>query len=200
MCKKCSVEGCNNKHYAKGLCSKHYAQFRKHGHTLEKTKRDANEIIEHEDYAEIILTNNKGEETGRAIIDLEYVDLVKDYKWYLATRGYITNNKVGKLHQFIMNPQDGLVIDHVNGDKLDNRESNLRTCTQQQNTMNRSTSSNNTSGHTGVCFDSRRNKWFAHIQINGKRKFLGYFKTKEEAAEVRRQAEIDYFGEYRRVD
>ena len=51
MCKKCSVEGCENKHYAKGYCSRHYQQYKKYGHILERTIYDANEIIEYGDYA-----------------------------------------------------------------------------------------------------------------------------------------------------
>ena len=194
--KICSVEGCNNKVRCKGLCSKHYAQFRQYGHVLERTKRDLNEIIEYEDYAEIVLTNNKGEETGRAIIDLEYIDVIKDYKWHLTARGYVLNNKVGKLHKFIMNPSDDLVVDHINRNKLDNRRCNLRICSQHQNSMNKSKASNNTSGVSGVCWDKNSNKWAAYININKKRKFLGYFSTLEKAAEVRRQAEIEYYGEY----
>lgn len=51
MCKTCSVDGCNGRHKAKGYCNKHYAQLLKYGHILEKTRFDANEIIEYGDYA-----------------------------------------------------------------------------------------------------------------------------------------------------
>lgn len=193
--KKCTVEGCDNKHLAKGYCSKHYQQMKKCGHILEKTIFNANEIIEYEDYAEIILYNNKGEEVARALIDLEYVDLIKQYKWCL-NNGYVYNYKVGRLHRFIMNPSDDLVIDHINHNRLDNRMHNLRICTQQQNSINKSKQSNNKSGMTGVCWCKDKNRWKTRIQTNGKIKHLGYYKTKEEAIEARKQAEIEYFGEY----
>ena len=53
MSKTCTVEGCNNKVHAKGLCGKHYAQFKRRGCIPERTQRNTNEIIEYEDYAEI---------------------------------------------------------------------------------------------------------------------------------------------------
>lgn len=196
MSKTCSVEGCNGKHQAKGYCNRHYKQFKRHGCILERTKNDANEIIEHDDYAEMILYNNKGEEVARALIDLEYVDVVNDYKWRLNYQGYVVNDKVGKLHRFLMNPGEDLVIDHINRNRLDNRICNLRACTLQENNMNKSIQCNNTSGIQGVSWDKNRNKWLVHITVNRKQIHLGYFNTIEEAAEARRQAEIEYFGEF----
>ena len=198
--KICSVEGCNNKVKAKGYCNKHYDQHRKYGHILDRTYRDLNEIIEYDDYAEIIICNRQCEEVARAIIDLECIDIVKDYNWCINNYGYILNKQVGLLHRFIMSCPDDMVVDHINHVKLDNRRENLRICTQQQNMMNSSVQSNNVSGIPGVHWYKNRNKWIAYITINGKRKNLGYFNTLEEAAEARRQAEIEYFGEYRRVD
>lgn len=192
----CSVEGCENKHYGKGYCDKHYRQFKKYGCILERTKFDANEIIEHDDYAEMILYNNKGKEVARALIDLEYVDVIKDYKWHINNYGYVVNDKVGLLHRLLMNPDENLVIDHINHNPLDNRICNLRICTQQENLFNKSVRCNNTSGITGVAWYKRRNKWTAYVNINGKKNNLGYFNTLEEATEARRRAEIEYFGEY----
>lgn len=197
--KKCSVEGCNCKHVAKGYCRKHYAQVRRYGKILERTIYDSNEIIEYDDHAEIVLYNKYCEEVARALVDLEDVDIVKDYKWTLDNSvGYVltgikgTTNKVS-LHRLIMNPDDNMVVDHINHNKLDNRKSNLRICTQQQNNINTSLKKTNTSGITGVSWDKSRNKWVAHI----KGKQLGRFNTKEEAIEARKQAELEYFGEYR---
>lgn len=191
----CSVEGCENKHFSKGYCSKHYQQIRKHGSILERTTHDANEIIEYDDYAEVILYNKNYEEIARAIIDLNDVNSVKQYKWCLH-HGYVLNNKVGRLHRFLMDPPGDMVVDHINHNKLDNRRENLRICTHQENDWNKPLKSTNSSGIIGVCWDKSRNKWLAQICINGKIIYLGHFTTKEEAAEVRKQAEIEYFGEY----
>ena len=239
MCKACKVDGCNNKHYCKGYCSKHYTQIKRHGEIIEKTEYstctapnctcktvskynpycsrhdrqfkkygyipertrfDANEIIEYDDYAEIIIYNNQCEEIARTIIDLDDIDRCKQYKWCL-NHDYVVCRKINLfLHQFIMNPPKGMTIDHINGDKLDNRKSNLRICTMQQNSFNKGVQTNNTSGTTGVFWDKSKNRWVALIQINRKQIYLGTFKEKEDAIQARKQAEIDYFGEYRRQE
>ena len=94
-----------------------------------------------------------------------------------------------RLHRFLMNPSDDMVVDHINHNRLDNRKQNLRLCTQGENLRNKKVK--------GVAFDKRRNKWYARIMINRKNLHLGSFDTKEEAIEARKQAEIEYFGEYR---
>lgn len=192
----CSIEGCENKHHGKGYCRKHYNQIKRHGHILERTIFDPNEIIEHEDYAEMILYDKYGNEVARTLIDLEYVDSVKKYKWYLTNHGYVINDKVGQLHRFLMNPGEDLVVDHINRNRLDNRRENLRICTIQQNSMNKSVQCNSISRIQGVCWCKNDKTWLAYIGVNGKRIHLGCFKTKEEAIDARRQAEIDYYGEY----
>ena len=196
MSKTCSVDNCNNKHYSKGYCKKHYQQFKRYGHVLERTTHDKNEMIDCGDYAEMILYNNKGEEVARTLIDLEYVDILKNHKWYLNNNGYVYNNKIGKLHRYIMNPSDDLVVDHINRNPLDNRRDNLRICTQHYNCLNRSIQCNNTSGVQGVCWDKNANKWKVQIMINGKLTHIGSYNTLEEAAEARKQAEIEYYGEF----
>lgn len=185
--KKCKVEGCNCKHHAKGYCSKHYTQVRRYGKVLNRTKYDPNEIIEYEDYAEVILYNEECEEVGRTLIDLDDVERVKKYKWFFSGHGYVVNSEYVKLHRFITNCPKSMEVDHINHNKLDNRKSNLRICTHKQNCMNVS------DNVKGIHYDKSRNKWMAYI----KGKNLGRFDTKEEAIKVRKQAEIDYFGEYR---
>lgn len=196
--KTCKAENCNNKHYCKGYCKKHYVQIQRHGKILDRTSKDKNEIVLHDDYAEIILYSKKQEEVARTIIDLDDIDKVKNYKWYLDGRGYVYCGTIrNSLHRLIINCPEDKVIDHINHNKLDNRKSNLRTCTQQQNTINRSKTSRNTSGYVGVCYKPKINKWQSYITVNKKPMHLGYYNTLEEAIEVRKQAEIKYFGEYR---
>lgn len=195
--KLCCVEGCNGKHHAKGYCSKHYKQIIRYGCIKERTLKDSNEIIEYEDYAEIVLYDINNEECARAIIDLEDVKKVKGYKWAYSY-GYARNAKKRVLlHRLIINCPDDMVVDHINRNPLDNRKENLRICTQQQNSMNRSVQSNNTSGVVGVTWDKSRNKWMAQIKINQKHKTLGHYENIEDAIEARKQAEILYFGDYR---
>jgi hypothetical protein len=197
MCRTCSVEGCNNKHYGKGYCNKHYQQIKKHG-TIFKSYRDQNDFVVYDDYAEIILRNRDANEVARGKIDIEDIEKIKKYKWsYDATNGYVVNSKYRiRLNRYLMNCPDDLVVDHINHDKLDNRKNNLRICTKQQNNFNRAITNNKTSGITGVSWEKGLNKWRAYININGEREYLGCFNTIEEATEARKQAEIEYFGEY----
>lgn len=193
--KICKVEGCNNKHKAKGYCAKHYMQQRQYGE-IKRTKYDKNEIILYKNYAEIVLYNNNCNEIGRAIIDLEDVEKIKNYKWSLKN-GYAFNTEVGLLHRFLNEYPNDMVIDHINLNKLDNRRSNLRICTYSQNNMNTKIKSSNTSGTKGVWWNAKREKWIAEIMIDNKKYYLGEFINKEEAIKTRKEAEIKYFGEFR---
>jgi hypothetical protein len=91
---------------------------------------------------------------------------------------------------------DGYQIDHINGDGLDNRIENLRLATSSQNNRNRKTAKNSTTGIRGVCWDAARNKWMAHISVNGKFHNLGRFDSLAVARCVRRRAEVQLFGEF----
>ena len=83
-------------------------------------------------------------------------------------------------------------IDHINGDRLDNRLTNLRSVSRATNSLNRSISSINTSGVLGVRKISPDGKWVAKIKHNGKSSHLGYFLNLECAIAARKQAEITY--------
>lgn len=89
-------------------------------------------------------------------------------------------------------------IDHINGDKLDNRSNNLREVTNAQNHMNSPLQKNNVSGIKGVGWCNRLEKWRVQLKLSGKVKHLGYYEDLELAALVRARAEEIYFGEYRR--
>lgn len=204
MSKVCSVEGCNGKHHSKGYCSRHYQQFKKYGFVTHvgRSEKDLNEIVEYDNYAEIILYNKACEETARAIIDLDDIEKCKIYKWtYKNDSGYVANiQSVGYLHRFIMECPEGMVVDHINGDKLDNRKSNLRICTAEENALNNKIYATNKSGYPGVSWFKKTNKWRARIQVQGNEIHLGLFESLEDAIAARQQAELEYFGEYRRQE
>lgn len=93
-----------------------------------------------------------------------------------------------------MLPSSNYVVDHINGDPLDNRRSNLRLVTHQQNIRNRGgPQANSSTGLLGV--SRKRSKWRAYINVDGKQINLGVFDTPEAASEARKEAEITYFGE-----
>lgn len=87
-------------------------------------------------------------------------------------------------------------IDHINGDKSDNRISNLRLATNTQNHANRGAQRNSTSGIKGVYWFKPQQKWKAQIQVNGKAIVIGYFANKADAIAARREAERKYQGEF----
>ncbi len=82
-------------------------------------------------------------------------------------------------------------IDHINGDRTDNRICNLRDVTSAGNSCNRRRQDRNTSGVTGVAWDKRASRWQARIGLNGKQKYLGYFDSLDEAVAARKAAELE---------
>lgn len=122
-------------------------------------------------------------------VDVEDYNKLTDYSWYIASTGYVAckNRKVSLLmHRFILNYEGDLIVDHINHDKLDNRKTNLRLCTQVQNQNNRETitQANNTSGVNGVSFCQYG--WHAYVWVNRKRIHLGYYVSIALATEARR--------------
>lgn len=200
MC--CSVEGCNNKVVAKGLCSKHYTQMRRFGKILKYSYRDKQNYIEIlDDHAEIYLINKDNEIAAKALIDLDDVDKIKEYKWHLSLSRdkyqYVISSKGNtKLHRLIMNAPEGSVVDHINHNPLDNRKNNLRICTNQQNVCNCELAKNNKSGYKGIYWNTERKKWQAQVTVNNKTISLGRFDNIEDAIEARKKAAEEHYGEY----
>lgn len=121
-------------------------------------------------------------------------------KFRVAISKYKSKNLF--LHREIMKVSDNLIVDHINGNPLDNRKCNLRICNNSENTRNRDKSKNNTSGYKGVCFvkNKKQKQWVSKIKYNYKSITLGYFHTKEEAAKVYNKAAIKYFGEFAKLN
>lgn len=94
-------------------------------------------------------------------------------------------------------PRD--VVDHINGDGLNNTIANLRQATRSQNQCNRRVSKNNKSGASGVHPEKRTGKWTAEIFCQKRKFFLGTFSTFEAALSARQQAENTKFAEFRRA-
>lgn len=124
------------------------------------------------------------------VSDRDY-KFVSKYKWYArikkgytayAVRAVYVNGKqeIIRMHRFIANAERGQIVDHKNGDGLDNTRSNLRIVTHQENMLNTKKYKNSTSTMRGVSF--KRGKWVAQITINRKVIHLGYFLSEKEAA------------------
>tara|TARA_R110000803_G_scaffold29146_1_gene66745 strand:- start:2186 stop:2728 length:543 start_codon:yes stop_codon:yes gene_type:complete len=119
-----------------------------------------------------------------------YLDKNKGYiKIRVVSRAYMAH-RLAWLIVYGSFPPDQ--IDHINGIKHDNRIINLRAVTNIENCRNKSLPNINTSGHIGIHYNKRMNKWTAAIGINYKQVHLGSFENKEDAIEARRIAEINY--------
>ena len=145
------------------------------------------------------------------ILDVEDYYRYGNFKWSLG--GYKKNfyavagirNKDGefeivRLHRAIMNPPEGRVVDHRNGDGLDNRRENLRIATKSENICNSRKRTNTSSRFIGVSFDKRSGLWHAYITHCRKRKFLGYFDSEIDAAKAHDAAAKKYHGEFARLN
>ena len=171
---------------------KHYGYY----NTLEdaiKVKENVLNEIETNKLNSILSKPILRNESGDCVINItsnnvDYEMLVDEDNYYdlmqygiSFTGGYAKNGKLGYIHRYIMNYSEEHYIDHINGNKLDNRKSNLRLATSQQNNMNRSSGVNSTSQYIGVSFDTRSGKYIA--KINGKH--IGIFENEINAAKAR---------------
>lgn len=133
------------------------------------------------------------------LVDEEDYERVMEYNWCRTKQGYVSNNKVGLMHRFIMNTPEGMYTDHIDHDRYNNTKANLRVCTQRQNMFNIE-SFGGSSKYKGVCWDKRRLKWVVNITINGRYKYLGGFSDEEEAARAYDEAAKRYQGEFARLN
>jgi hypothetical protein len=116
------------------------------------------------------------------------------------------NKKIKKimiisLHREIMNHPKGLLVDHKNGNGLDNRRANLRLATHSQNSCNRpKTKSKASSQFVGLSLDKHRGTWVVRIYVNGKKIFLGSFDNEITAAHAYDKAALEYHKEFARLN
>ena len=146
----------------------------------------------------MFLYNRKQEKIRETIFDKKYLSIVKKFRWsaykHRSTYYVVTNLSKEqqklykktrlKLHKLILPCDKAFMIDHKNHNGLDNRLSNLKIVTNRTNCENRL--KKNKTGYVGVSWHSRDKIWTSTIQINGKAKHLGNFKTPEKAYKARK--------------
>ena len=159
---------------------------------------------------QIKLTQNKF-----AIVDNDDYEYLNQFKWYAAKKvnqnifyacrmSKTINGEryIVQMHRVIMGNIAGVVIDHINGNGIDNRKENLRKCTVKDNNRNKRISKNNQTGYKGVYYldNIKNNKPYKYIiaQIGGNknRRYLGTFKTLELAAIAYNESALKYYGEF----
>jgi hypothetical protein len=147
-----------------------------------------------------------------AIVDDEDYEKLAVHKWYAHVGNnhknknkriyYAARCKKGKtilMHREIMSCPEGMEVDHINGNTLYNRKSNLRICTSADNTYN-SRSRIATSSYKGVCLHKLTKKWYSQISYKHKKHYIGLFKNEVLAAKAYDDSAKELFGEYARCN
>ncbi len=151
---------------------------------------------------EILINKNK-----KVLVDDDDYEYLTQWKWCLSSGGYAQRlfgkypkYYLVKMHRFIMDAPKELQVDHINGDRLDNRKNNLRLCSCAENSRNRIRQRDNKSGYKGVCYHKKSGKWVAQIHVDGKNFNLGYFITSEDAARAYDIAALDLHKEFAKLN
>ena len=158
---------------------------------------------------EILLTQGKV-----ALVDDGDFELANQYKWYAfrhtikgKTTGWYAARTIRNiphetqfLHQLIMQPPKGMIVDHKDGNGLNCTSDNMRLCSHLQNMANKKLASNNKSGYKGVSWSKDSQKWFVGIGHGSTFHFVGRFDDLEEAAHAYDKAARDAFGEFARTN
>jgi hypothetical protein len=142
-----------------------------------------------------------------ALVDDEDFEYLNQFRWFSNNMNgkfyvgrYITVSKYKQIrismHRFIMKPEKGMVIDHLDRNPLNNQKNNLRICTQGENLRNKKIYANNKCGFKGVIWWERNSKWKAEIRHNKKKIYLGYYKNINDAARAYNAAALKYHGEF----
>ncbi len=141
-----------------------------------------------------------------AVVDDEDYDKLSTYKWradiYRGVSYAMRSEVVAKyrykqisMHRQLLK-EPNCFVDHIDGDTLNNQKSNLRLATIAQNNCNRKISKSNKSGYPGVFWVQRLSKWRVDIKNNGKREYLGFYSSKEEAIQVKAKKTIELKKEF----
>lgn len=142
-----------------------------------------------------------------ALVDDEDYPALSQYKWYFHHEGYAvrsfrkgTRIKQISMHRFLTNPPKGRQVDHINGNRLDNRRTNLRICTSKENGRNRTKRLGSSSSYKGVYRHRRWDRWDVAVGSGKTRIWLGGFNNEHHAALVYDLWAVDLYGEFAKTN
>lgn len=155
-----------------------------------------------------------GKNKGKFVTVVDDCDFeaLSAFNWSVKSNGYtfyacrMTKHAEGRggitvfMHREIMNADYQQQIDHIDGNGLNNTRSNLRACSQSENSMNRKPRRNSLSGFKGVTFHSKSGKWYSSITANGKNISIGYFDNPKDAAIAYDKVAINIHGKFARLN
>lgn len=204
----CSAPRCSRPHFGFGYCEKHLDQIQKNGHLLKVGRDEPNEVFFDGEIARIIIHRKK--KAFETVIDREDYEKVKGYRWNIAFGYVVSTSKdrsgskvpIFRLHRIIMGLDPGRYpeVDHRDRDRLNNRKDNLRICARANNCWNKGPRKDSKSGINGVTWDRSKGAWRVRIHMNKRVMLLGTFDKLEDAAIVRRNAEIKHYGEFAPIE
>lgn len=157
-------------------------------------KRKYGGLQQPKDYKLVPLVNGKVSK-----VDNEDFEELKRINWTYS-RGYAVTSKHGFLHRYLLKPPKDMFVDHINRDPLDNRRSNLRIVTPQENAFNTGSTLGSTSKLKGVSWDSSKGKWLAQIGFKRKNIFLGRTDCEKEAGILYDKKAKELYGEYAKLN
>lgn len=155
-----------------------------------------NKIHDKGEYIEMGLFDRSGNEIARTAIDKDDYGKIKSYRWFISRRGYVRTKFMRKgkwyrhrLHTFLLGKRDGFVVDHRDGDSLNNRKGNLRHATYEQNSWNNS----NIKKYTAY---KVRDMFQCEFRYRGQVIRLGRWDTRKEAIDIAEKFQTFLHGEY----
>jgi hypothetical protein len=149
--------------------------------------------VKEKPFRKIVLSHGRGE----ALVDHDDFATLSQHRWFLHSAGYACRRgSTILMHREVMKAPKGLLVDHRNSNRLDNRKANLRLATKAQNEMNKPCCAANKLGVRGVVFDETRNRYRATIKVGGRQRHIGRFRTLGEAEAAYVKAARELFGEF----
>lgn len=192
MRQHCKVRDCSSEVHNKkqSLCRKHYLRWWKHGDPEHYSRFDIRRPIVKDDHL-LIPLDKDGKVYTKVDKDSDAINHNWCYDGDYAARRYKGGVKAMHLIMFDGEIPEGMQIDHINRDKLDNRRNNLRIVSRSVNQINK-VMKNNTSGYRGVLRDKRANKWTAVAALNKKKRIIYWGDSYSAAVEARKLWETEH--------